>query len=155
MVGANHVTYTDQFHELAKLVPHLVTPESVRIKRYVAGLVPEIRRMLKATQPTIIQNAILRAGILTDKVISCGHGSFDVIVGMDWLSQNKAVIVCHDKVVKIPLIGGEILRVQGERTLGVAKALMNAKVDEPKVSDISVVRDFVDVFPEDLSGLPP
>ncbi|GJV22061.1 hypothetical protein Tco_1371081 [Tanacetum coccineum] len=31
---------------------------------------------------------------------------------------------------------------------------MNAKVDEPKVGDIYVVRDFVDVFPEDL-GLPP
>ncbi|GJT34252.1 putative reverse transcriptase domain-containing protein [Tanacetum coccineum] len=341
MVGANHAAYTDRFHELAKLVPHLVTPESTRIKRYVAGLVPKIRGMLKATQPTIIQNAILRAGILTDKAISygtlsksnekrkaveetgksggswrdkkkakigagfvattppknelpghfakdcqapfkratlvnavrmghnrkacyecgspdhlqyncpklyrapgqagnplalegnrnnrnngnqargrdfnvnafealqdpnvvtgtfslndhfatvlfdsgadfsfistefvsllnvkpsivnpgyvieiadgknvevdriirdcklelgnslftinlipLGHGSFDVIVGMDWLSQNKAVIVCHEKVVEIPLIGGEVLRVQGERTLGVAKALMNAK----------------------------
>ncbi|GJY58565.1 hypothetical protein Tco_0458457 [Tanacetum coccineum] len=51
--------------------------------------------------------------------------------------------------------GDEILRVHGERTLGAAKALMNAKVDEPKLSDIYVVRDFVDVFPEDLSGLPP
>ncbi|GJY05295.1 putative reverse transcriptase domain-containing protein [Tanacetum coccineum] len=87
--------------------------------------------------------------------ITDGHGSFDVIMGMDWLSQNKAVIVCHEKVVEIPLIGGEVLRIQGERMLGVAKALMNPKVDEPKVGDISVVRDFVDVFPEDLSGLPP
>ncbi|GKF95035.1 putative reverse transcriptase domain-containing protein, partial [Tanacetum coccineum] len=68
---------------------------------------------------------------------------------------NKAVIVCHEKVVEIPLEGSEILRVQGERTLGAAKALMNVKADEPKLSDISVVRDFVDVFPEDLSGLPP
>ncbi|GKB54756.1 hypothetical protein Tco_0905509 [Tanacetum coccineum] len=33
MIGANHVAYTDMFHELAKLVPHLVTPESSRIKR--------------------------------------------------------------------------------------------------------------------------
>ncbi|GJU99121.1 putative reverse transcriptase domain-containing protein [Tanacetum coccineum] len=74
---------------------------------------------------------------------------------MDWLSQNKAMIVCHEKVVEIPLEGSGILRVQGERILGAAKALMNAKVDEPKLSDISVVRDFVDVFPEDLSGLPP
>ncbi|GJT37353.1 putative reverse transcriptase domain-containing protein [Tanacetum coccineum] len=72
MVGANHAAYTDWFHELAKLVPHLVTPESARIKRYVAGLAPEIRGMLKATQPTTIQDAILRAGILTDEAISCG-----------------------------------------------------------------------------------
>ncbi|GJZ17294.1 putative reverse transcriptase domain-containing protein, partial [Tanacetum coccineum] len=36
-------------------------------------------------------------------LIPLGHGSFDMIVGMDWLSKNKAVIVCHDKVVEIPL----------------------------------------------------
>ncbi|GJV63102.1 reverse transcriptase domain-containing protein [Tanacetum coccineum] len=43
MVGANHVAYTDRFHELAKLVPHIVTPESSRIKRYIHGLAPQIR----------------------------------------------------------------------------------------------------------------
>ncbi|GKA78530.1 hypothetical protein Tco_0785067, partial [Tanacetum coccineum] len=88
-------------------------------------------------------------------LISLYRGSFDVIVGIDWLSKRKFVIVCHKKVVEIPLEGSRKLRVQGERTLGVAKALMNAKVDEPKVGDISIVRDYVDVFPEDLSGLPP
>ncbi|GKE71939.1 reverse transcriptase domain-containing protein [Tanacetum coccineum] len=72
MVGANHAAYTDRFHELAKLVPHPVTLESARIKRYVAGLAPEIRGILKATQPTTIQNAILRADILTDEAINCG-----------------------------------------------------------------------------------
>ncbi|GJS44149.1 hypothetical protein Tco_0569192 [Tanacetum coccineum] len=70
---------------------------------------------------------------------------------MDWLSKRKFVIVCHEKVVRIPLEGDEILRVHGERTQGVVKTLMNTKVDEPKLSDISVVRDFIDVFPEDLS----
>ncbi|GKF00821.1 hypothetical protein Tco_0027744, partial [Tanacetum coccineum] len=69
--------------------------------------------------------------------------------------QNKVVIVCHEKVVEIPLIGSEILRVQGERALGVGKPLMNVKVDEPKIGDIFVVRDFFDWFLEDLSGLPP
>ncbi|GKG30887.1 hypothetical protein Tco_0423375, partial [Tanacetum coccineum] len=69
--------------------------------------------------------------------------------------QNKVVIVCHEKVVEIPLIGSEILRVQGERALGVGKPLMNVKVDEPKIGDIFVVRDFFDWFLEDLSGLLP
>ncbi|GJU46444.1 ribonuclease H-like domain-containing protein [Tanacetum coccineum] len=40
--------------------------------------------------------------------LSCG--SFNVIVGMDWLSKRKFVIVCHEKVVRIPLKGDEILR---------------------------------------------
>ncbi|GJR34561.1 putative reverse transcriptase domain-containing protein [Tanacetum coccineum] len=89
----------------------------------------------------------------TIDLISLDHGSFDVIVGMDWLSEHKAEIVCHEKVVRIPLENGEILRVQGERAPGIGKALSNVKVDEQKMSDISVVRDFVEVFPEDLSGL--
>ncbi|GJZ79095.1 hypothetical protein Tco_0643932 [Tanacetum coccineum] len=60
--------HTLDFHELAKIGP---TPSS-RIKRYIAGLAPEIRGMLRATQPTTIQNAILKAGILTDEAVSCG-----------------------------------------------------------------------------------
>ncbi|GJV97348.1 putative reverse transcriptase domain-containing protein [Tanacetum coccineum] len=208
------IGYTNRFHELAKLVPHFVTPESKRIERYINRLPPQICGMLRATQPTMIQSAILKAGILTDEAIHCGtltkssekrkedpnivtgtfslkdhfatvlfdsgadfsfistkfvpllnvkpsivspgyiievangkkevdriihdcklelgnslftidliplgHGSFDVIMGMNWLSKNKAEIVCHVKVVKIPLES-----------------------------------DFIEVFPKDMSGLPP
>nr|GEU57428.1 reverse transcriptase domain-containing protein [Tanacetum cinerariifolium] len=42
----------------------------------------------------------------TIDLILLGHGSFNVIVGMDWLSKNKAEIVCHEKVVRISLEGG-------------------------------------------------
>ncbi|GKB03595.1 hypothetical protein Tco_0831738 [Tanacetum coccineum] len=49
---------------------------------------------------------------------------------MDWLSKRKFVIVCHEKVVRIPLEGDEILRVHGERTQGVVKTLMNTKTLE-------------------------
>ncbi|GJX53725.1 hypothetical protein Tco_0282094 [Tanacetum coccineum] len=61
------------------------------------------------------------------------------------------MIVCHEKVVRVPLEGDEILQVHGERTLGAAKALMNAKLDKTKLSDISVVRNLIDVFPEDMT----
>ncbi|GJY91768.1 putative reverse transcriptase domain-containing protein [Tanacetum coccineum] len=66
-------------------------------------------------------------------LIPLSRGNFDVIVGKDWLSKMKFVIVCHEKVVRIPLEGDEILRVHGERTLGAAKALINAKADEPRI----------------------
>ncbi|GJY43823.1 hypothetical protein Tco_0432036, partial [Tanacetum coccineum] len=46
---------------------------------------------------------------------------------MDWLSKRKFMIVCHEKVVRIPLEGDEILRVHGERTQGVVKTLMKTK----------------------------
>nr|GFA04575.1 hypothetical protein [Tanacetum cinerariifolium] len=100
-----------------------------------------------------VKSSFVNPGYLIE--VENGHGSFDVIVGIDWLSEHKAEIVCHKKVVRIPLESGEILIVQEERTLGISKALSNVKVDEPKLSDIFIVRDLVEVFSEDLSGLPP
>nr|GEV98793.1 hypothetical protein [Tanacetum cinerariifolium]GEW42314.1 hypothetical protein [Tanacetum cinerariifolium] len=97
----------------------------------------------------------LEDSIFTIDLIPLGHGSFDVIVGMDWLSNHKAVIVCYEKIVRIPMEGGKVLCVQGERSVGKTKTLMSTKENEPKLSNIPIVRDFKDVFPDDLSGLPP
>ncbi|GJV75671.1 retrovirus-related pol polyprotein from transposon TNT 1-94 [Tanacetum coccineum] len=73
-------------------------------------------------------NAGIRSCVLSIQFVdTVSRGSFDVIVGMDWLSKRKFVIVCHEKVVRIPLEGDEILRVHGERTQGVVKTLMNTK----------------------------
>ncbi|GJR49707.1 putative nucleotidyltransferase, ribonuclease H [Tanacetum coccineum] len=257
MVGGKHAAYTDRFHELARLVPHMVTPESSRIERYISGLAPEIRGMTKAddqgskSSGSWRDNKMLKVGVgfaaappkkeyvdyprcnkysahhpvggdccfecgspdhikptcpklnrapgqsgnqlairdveinrgggisfistefanllnwcpsivrprgnslFSIDLIPLGHGSFDVIVGMDWLARNKAMIICHEKVVEIPIVGGETLRIQGERAVGKNKILMNVKVDEPKIDDIPIVREYVDVFPEDLPGLPP
>nr|GFD28792.1 putative reverse transcriptase domain-containing protein [Tanacetum cinerariifolium] len=44
-------------------------------------------------------------------LIWLSQGSFDMIVRMDWLSKNKDEIVCHEKVVRISLEGGETVRV--------------------------------------------
>ncbi|GKE04806.1 putative reverse transcriptase domain-containing protein, partial [Tanacetum coccineum] len=66
------------------------------------------------------------------------HGSFDVIIGMDWLSSYKAKIICHGKVVRIPLPDGKVLRVLEERPDEKAIFLMGVK----KQKEIVVVREF-------------
>ncbi|GKC02604.1 putative reverse transcriptase domain-containing protein, partial [Tanacetum coccineum] len=73
---------------------------------------------------------------------------------MDWLSNHKAEIVCHEKVVRIPLLDGKVLKVLGERPEEKAKLLMSANTSDKKQEEIVVVRDFPKVFPDDLSGLP-
>ncbi|GKD26897.1 putative nucleotidyltransferase, ribonuclease H, partial [Tanacetum coccineum] len=75
--------------------------------------------------------------------------------GMDWLSKLRAKIICFEKIIQIPLSNEDILEVHGERPEGNLKQLKTMKVNEPKLEDIPVVRDFPGVFPEDLSGLPP
>ncbi|GJT80091.1 putative reverse transcriptase domain-containing protein [Tanacetum coccineum] len=71
-------------------------------------------------------------------------GSFDVVIGMDWLSKYHARIICDEKVIHIP-IKGETLIIR----------VMEKKSDEKRLEDIPVVREFLEVFPEDLPGLPP
>ncbi|GJU07011.1 reverse transcriptase domain-containing protein [Tanacetum coccineum] len=71
-------------------------------------------------------------------------GSFDVVIGMDWLSKYHARIICDEKVVHI-LINDETLIIR----------VMEKKSDEKRLEDIPVVREFPKVFPEDLPGLPP
>ncbi|GJT34547.1 hypothetical protein Tco_0924966, partial [Tanacetum coccineum] len=88
-------------------------------------------------------------------LIPFGHSNFNVIVGMDWLSKLKAKIVCFEKILQIPLSNREILEFHGERPEGKLKQLMTIKVDELKLEDIPVVRNYSGVFPKDLTGLPP
>nr|GFA23946.1 putative reverse transcriptase domain-containing protein [Tanacetum cinerariifolium] len=88
-------------------------------------------------------------------LIPFGHGSFDVIIGMDWLSNHKAEIICHEKVEMIPLPDGKVLRVLGERPKEKARLLMSVKASDKKQGETVVVRDFPEVFSDDLSGLPP
>ncbi|GJV28095.1 putative reverse transcriptase domain-containing protein, partial [Tanacetum coccineum] len=72
MVGAGNDVYTNRFHELARLVPHLVTTESRMIERYVYGLSPQIRGMVAATEPKTIQKAVQISGALTDEAVRNG-----------------------------------------------------------------------------------
>ena len=49
---------------------------------------------------------------------------------MDWLARHKAEVVCHEKVVRIPLEDGGVLRVQGESVKKKLKSLMSSKSKE-------------------------
>ncbi|GKB85927.1 hypothetical protein Tco_0958199 [Tanacetum coccineum] len=89
---------------------------------------------------SLVINARRRADsfVVFRSLIPLSRGSFDMIMGIDWLSKRKFMIVWHEKVFRVSLEGDEILRVHEERTLGAAKALMNAKLDKMKLSDISI-----------------
>ncbi|GKD71990.1 putative reverse transcriptase domain-containing protein [Tanacetum coccineum] len=68
---------------------------------------------------------------------------------------NKAEIIWHEKVVRIPLLDGKFIRVLGEKPEEKVRQLMSARTKEQKQEEIIVVKDFPKVFPDDLSGLRP
>ncbi|GJX75369.1 hypothetical protein Tco_0313964 [Tanacetum coccineum] len=70
---------------------------------------------------------------------------------MDWLAYHRAVIDCYEKIVCIPFPNGEILKVQGEEPEKDPRSLSCIKAGEKKLDDICIVRDFPEVFLDDLS----
>ncbi|GJR56146.1 putative reverse transcriptase domain-containing protein [Tanacetum coccineum] len=65
IVGSDIDGYTARFHELARLVPHMVTLESQRVNRYIRGLAPEIKPHVTSSEPATIQGAVSMANSLT------------------------------------------------------------------------------------------
>ncbi|GKD66090.1 hypothetical protein Tco_1308198 [Tanacetum coccineum] len=87
-------------------------------------------------------------------------GSFNVIIRIDWFRRCHVVIVCDEKLVQVPY-GNETLTFCGnENSNGRESRLtISAKKEEDKsegkqIKDVPIIRDFPDVFPEDLPGLP-
>nr|GFA41599.1 hypothetical protein [Tanacetum cinerariifolium] len=62
----------EKFHEIARLVPHMVTPKSQRVNRYIRGLAPEIKPHVTSSQPATIQGAMGMANRLTTDGIKDG-----------------------------------------------------------------------------------
>ncbi|XP_077226467.1 uncharacterized protein LOC143888952 [Tasmannia lanceolata] len=100
---------------------------------------------------------------------------FDVILGMDWLATNYANLDCHKKIVKFCIPNQPEFIFRGSMTVvppRVISALQARRLlwngcqwflasvrdvsqGDTKLQDIPVVREYPDVFPEDLPGLPP
>nr|GEU40460.1 putative reverse transcriptase domain-containing protein [Tanacetum cinerariifolium] len=86
-------------------------------------------------------------------------GSFDVIIGMDWLTKYHRVIIYDEKIVRV-LFGREMLIFQGNGDNQREESRLNI-ISKPKTSrrrsNLRMCRlsDFLEVFPEDLPGIPP
>ncbi|GJU36740.1 putative reverse transcriptase domain-containing protein [Tanacetum coccineum] len=109
-------------------------------------------------------------------------GSLDVIIGMDWLAKYYTVIVCDEKIVRIPF-GNEILIIRGDGSNNGYESRLNFisctktqkyllkgcqvilahvttkkaedKSKKKRLEDVPIVRDLPEVFPVDLPGIPP
>ncbi|GJQ92756.1 putative reverse transcriptase domain-containing protein [Tanacetum coccineum] len=109
-------------------------------------------------------------------------GSFDAIIGMDWLAKHQAVIACAEKIVRIPWKNKTLIihgdgSTQGNVTrlniisctktqkymekgfpiflAHVTTKEVEDKSEKKRLEDVPIVQDFPEVFPEDLPGLPP
>ncbi|GKB95233.1 putative reverse transcriptase domain-containing protein [Tanacetum coccineum] len=101
-------------------------------------------------------------------------GTFNVIIGMDWLVKHDAFIVCGEKVVRIPY-KNKTLTFESDKGMSRLKVIScikarkyiergchlflahvtEKKPKEKRLEDVPVISDFPEVFPDDLPRLPP
>ncbi|GJW88995.1 putative reverse transcriptase domain-containing protein [Tanacetum coccineum] len=101
-------------------------------------------------------------------------GTFDIIIGMDWLVKHDAMIICGEKVVRIPH-GNKMLIVDSDKGVSRLKVIScikahkyiecgchlflahvtEKKSKEKRLKDVPVIHNFPEVFPKDLPRLPP
>ncbi|KAF5755981.1 putative aspartic peptidase domain superfamily [Helianthus annuus] len=132
-------------------------------------------KSLKATHIIKDCNLVLAGRTFSIDLIPIVLGSFDIVISMDWLSQHRADILCKEKIVRIPRSGGEPLVIHGEKSgavVGIISFLKaqkclrkghtailalvtDASTKDKRIEDFPVVRDFPEVFLEELPGLPP
>ncbi|XP_071933809.1 uncharacterized protein [Coffea arabica] len=108
-------------------------------------------------------------------LISLDIKGYDVIIGMDFLAHHHAKLDCRAKVLELRIPGEATLKLDVKGRLassamisgirarkmlhkgaqGFLAFLINAPSDQVKLEDVPVVREFLDVFPEELKTLPP
>nr|GEV63604.1 putative reverse transcriptase domain-containing protein [Tanacetum cinerariifolium] len=109
-------------------------PNQVVANNEASGQLVEIDKVIKSCKLEI------EGHVFDIDLIPFGHGSFDMIIGMDWLSNHE--IICHEKVVRIPLLDGKVLRVLEETPEEKARLLMSTKASDKNQGEIVMVRDF-------------
>ncbi|GJS35108.1 putative reverse transcriptase domain-containing protein [Tanacetum coccineum] len=110
-------TYVRRFQELATLYPTMVPDSEKMMEVFIRGLPRSIEGNVTASKPQTLEEAINIAQRLMDQgaILTLLNqpfkidrmpiklGSFDVVIGMDWLSKYHARIICDEKVVHIPI----------------------------------------------------
>ncbi|GKC43706.1 putative reverse transcriptase domain-containing protein, partial [Tanacetum coccineum] len=116
-----------------------------KVKQEEVGEVHARAYAIKDAEPkgpnVVIVNHIFEIDLMPIKL-----GTFDVIIGMDWLVKHDAVIVCGEKVVCI-LYENKKLIVEGDK----GGSRLKKKSKEKRLKDVPIIRDFPEVFPEELA----
>ncbi|KAJ9189955.1 hypothetical protein P3X46_001199, partial [Hevea brasiliensis] len=119
--------------------------------------------------PVVVDGKILAADLVPLPVID-----FDVILGMDWLATHYATLDCRNKKVYFHIPGVEEFSFDGDRSVapynlvsaisarkmlrrgcqGYLALVRDTSVEGVNKENVPVVREFMDVFPEELPGLP-
>jgi hypothetical protein len=120
-------------------------------------IVSSLRGDMTARQLCPKVNLKIRGVDFVAILIVLESNGIDVILGMDWLSKHKVVIDCAKKSIKLTTLEGKEMEFITELVVIVKCVANHMKVnqlDASQGSEVPVVNEFPDVFPEDLPDIP-
>jgi hypothetical protein len=98
--------------------------------------------------PIVIHGVSFQADL-----IILGTKALDVVLGMDWMSKYHGHIDCARKAITVTSSDG--VQIEHIATMSSRKAYYKKSISRPTLSQVLVVCEYPDVFPEDLPGMPP
>nr|GEY09264.1 putative reverse transcriptase domain-containing protein [Tanacetum cinerariifolium] len=170
----NIAVYTERFNKLALLCPDTVPNEKKKVKLYIKGMHERGGNATGRAYALRDTEQGQAPNVVTVDFMPIELETFNAIIGMDWLVEHDALIVCGKKEVHIS-VKGKMLVVKGNCDVSRLKVVSCIKArkyiergchlfiayvveKEPKekrLEDVPIIREFSEVFPDDLPGLPP
>ncbi|GJR51843.1 putative reverse transcriptase domain-containing protein [Tanacetum coccineum] len=129
MVGAVYAAYTYRFHELARLVPHLVTPKSRMIESALTDEAVRNGSIKKVEKRRNVGESSKDKNSRDDNKRTRTRNAFATTVNL----------IGRENTVRIPLPDGKVLRVLGERPKEKARFFIGAKAGDKKQEEIVVI----------------
>ena len=108
---------------------------------------------MQATLRCPLVNITLRGVEFTISPVVLKTFGIDVILGMEWLRQRKAVIQCDSKTVQLMSPSGQQMEV--EVSMSTKQYYTVNQLKGTSIEGIRIVNEYLDVFREELLGMPP
>jgi hypothetical protein len=138
--GASHSFIATSFVE-----KHGIPTASLEIPLITQTPGSDLLCHLKCSQVRILLSGVV---FLADLVVLPSHG-INVILRMDWLTKHNGIISCADKTILLTDHQGKSVSCKAQ------PPTQDPMVFSLAAESISVVEEFMDVFPEELPGMPP
>jgi hypothetical protein len=103
------------------------------------------------------ENLKIRGVDFVTNLIVLGSKGIDVTLGMDWLSKHMVLIDCAKKSIKLTTPERKEMKFVAEPVVtikGVANRVKVNQLDASQGSEVPVINEFPDVFPEKLPDMP-
>jgi hypothetical protein len=177
---SNHLVsiLIDPGTNLSYVSPHIVDQCKLQLVKHVKSWLVQLdaNTKIKVAEVILAFQFIMDGFPTQDTLNILPLGSYDLLIGMDWIVAYKTKLVCYQKTLECVNEEGRKITLQGIQKLVSVRRILSLQMkkycrkgcplyaiqvlesvedEKPNLEDHPILREYIDVFPEEVLGLPP